>query len=202
VGILKTEAPSVVYQKIFIGFICQFYVFTRFVFFAFDLTEMKKISSRPLMFCRLLTGKICAEASTRPFLPVCLLLLFVFSFTTPAQQDNVGWKLDKTVNNVSFYHSQVACNGKKVILLKLANQNLYKVVVSWNELFVTKQIKEKTAGIAGQKELVLTPGEIYASGCNESKNRNLIILPADISPAYEADVEKFEFSDVTVSPAN
>ena len=78
----------------------------------------------------------------------------------------------------------------------------YKGSVSWKELFVTKQIREKSAGASGKKELILAPGEISASGCQETKNRSLVILPSDISPAYEADVEKFEFSEIAVSPAN
>ena len=201
-GHIKNRSPVCYRRWLRTDSIFYIFAFARYKFFASKHLAMKKISCQSVMVYRMLTGKTHTNAGVNSLLPLCALLFFLFSFTTPDNKDETEWKLDKTVHNVRFYHSVVSCNGKNVVLLKLLNMNSYKVSVSWKELFVTKQIREKSAGASGKKELILAPGEISASGCQETKNRSLVILPSDISPAYEADVEKFEFSEIAVSPAN
>lgn len=123
-------------------------------------------------------------------LPVLLLLAAI---------SPLKWILDTEINGVEFYHSIGECNGKKVVFLKFNNKNNYKVTVSWKELFVTKQIRDKTAGFRGKKEMVLSVGETFASDCATNENEKLLILPIDVSPAYEAEIEKFEFNDISVT---
>ncbi len=108
------------------------------------------------------------------------------------------WVLDQTTGNVEFYHKLVTCQGKKVVLLKLNNKNAYSVKVSWKEVFTT-QMEQQAEGHFGRKELVVAPGEVAAADCTGNHPRALMILPAGVSPAYEANIQKFSYKDILVT---
>ena len=130
---------------------------------------------------------------------VMLLLLStgaVAMYRSAARPDN--WVLDKTVNHVDCYYLLTECGGKKVVLLKFNNKNTYKVKVTWKEVFDT-QLQKGVAGFRGKKQLLIAPGETFASGCADSKNKELLVLPADVIPTYAAEIVAFEFNDIQVT---
>lgn len=110
----------------------------------------------------------------------------------------IKWKLSTTVDGVQFYYAVDKCGDKNNVYLKLNNQNNYKVEVTWKELFTT-QADQPSEGFSGQKRMVVAPGVIEANSCNESKNRSLLILPEDVSPAYEVQIKSFAFKNISVS---
>lgn len=107
------------------------------------------------------------------------------------------WIYDTVINRVQFYHFIVDCIGKKVVFLKFNNQNKNNVEVSWKEVFTTQSALDQE-GFHGLKKLTLITGETSASDCLESKKRNCLILPDDVSPAYEARIQKFKFKEIIV----
>ncbi len=136
---------------------------------------------------------------------VMLLALFVFciAFVAPGNKAAVkddGWVFHQTVINVDFYHMLANCDGKKVVLLKFNNRNNHKVKVSWKEVFST-QFNKDVEGFAGKKILTVAPGETFASGCGDTKNKDLLILPAQVVPTYIAEIAAFEFKELKVSSA-
>ena len=116
----------------------------------------------------------------------------------PIKPADGDWVFDQTVNNVDFYYKMAECNGKKAVLLKLNNKNSYKVKISWKEVFTT-QMEQQAEGHFGKKELIVAPGEVYADGCTSNSHKELLILPTGVSPAYEADIQKFAYKDIIVS---
>ena len=108
------------------------------------------------------------------------------------------WVFDKTVQNVDLYHMITECEGKKVVFLKFNNRNLYKVKISWKEVFVT-QMEKAREGFRGMKQLVLPPGETAQSDCTDVKNKECIIISSQVSPAYPAEILKFEFKDINIT---
>ena len=130
------------------------------------------------------------------------LCAFCIAFVAPGK-DGVkddGWVFHQTVNNVDFYHMLANCDGKKVVLLKFNNRNNHKVKVSWKEAFDT-QFKKGEEGFAGKKILTVAPGETFASGCGDSRYKDLLIMPAQVSPTYIAEISAFEFKELKVSSA-
>ena len=111
-----------------------------------------------------------------------------------------SWIFDKTVGNVDFYHLIAVCGRNKVVFLKFNNKNSYKVNVSWQEVFITKQKNaEKTEGPFRQKQLVLLPGETSQSDCENIKQDELLARPDQTTPVYRAQITKFIFKDVIVT---
>jgi hypothetical protein len=115
-----------------------------------------------------------------------------------ASANSGPWVLDKTVNNVEFYHRMAECSGKKVVFLKMNNKNNYKVKISWKEAYKTKEQKEKIEGIKGTKELVLFPGIKSLDNCNTSKNAELFISPDQVSLTHGVEILQFEFKEINV----
>lgn len=134
-----------------------------------------------------------------PFLFLCSLLYAQNKIVSPDTKST--WVLDKTENNVSFYHKIEICNNQKVVFLKLNNRNAYKVEISWKNVFTTRQTKEKVDGFKGQQKLTIAPGESFATSCTDQQNRKLFIKPMDVSPTYPADITMFEFKDIIVAKA-
>ena len=120
---------------------------------------------------------------------------------SPAKQNfDVDWQLDATVSGVQFYHSITGCNGKKVVFLKFVNTNTYQVKIAWKEVFAT-QADPKIEGYMGQKKLLLPPGETSETDCANSRHKECLILPSQVTPTYNADILKFEYKEITVSKA-
>lgn len=112
-----------------------------------------------------------------------------------------GWVYDKTVNHVDFYHKIISCEGKNAVVLKFINKNSYKVKVSWKEAFETAQVKIMTEAVYGEKELVLSAGETLLSpGCEGSNSKQCLVLSQQAFPHYNADIIKFEFKDILITP--
>lgn len=135
-----------------------------------------------LLFC-LCTGFIAHQINVKPNTPVA---------------DN--WVYHKTVNGVELYHQLTSCNSKTVVLLKFNNKNSHKVKVSWKEVFTT-QLEKSVEGYNGKKQLFIGPGETFSSGCQDDKIKELLILPQQVKPTYEASIKAFEFKDIDVTPA-
>lgn len=108
------------------------------------------------------------------------------------------WVFDKTVQNVDLYHMITACEGQKVVFLKFNNRNMYKVKISWKEVFVT-QMEKAREGFRGMKQLILPPGETAQSDCTDVKNKECLIVASQVSPAYPAEIIQFEFKNINVS---
>jgi hypothetical protein len=131
-----------------------------------------------------------------------LSFLFLSGFSYAQNKMNLPvktgtWILDKTVNNVEFYHMLSVCDGKGVVFLRLSNRNNYPVKIIWKESFDT-QFEKNAKGLAGQKHLNLSKGEFVQGGCNASNFKEGVIQPEQITPTYPADVHGFEFVDVKV----
>ncbi len=114
--------------------------------------------------------------------------------------NSLDWNLDATVSNVELYHAISECNGKKVVFLKFNNKNSGPVTVYWKEVFITQEKNaEKTEGPFGEKQLVLSSGETFSSGCDDIKQKELLARPDQITPVYQAEIIKFNFQDIRVT---
>lgn len=140
---------------------------------------------------------------------LCLLLcaannIYAFAYKengdNDKKQDNLTWKLDATVNNVSFYHVISECDGKKVVLLKFVNKNSSSVSASFKEFFTTQTGSEQTP-FAGKIKLALRPGETVAQSCSDNTCKECLILPEQAFPTHKVTIQEFEFKDIDVSAA-
>lgn len=132
-----------------------------------------------------------------------LLILASFNgpevlYQMPPQQ--VEWQLDTTLEGVQFFHASIACNGKQAVIIKFNNQNNYPVQVSWKEI-LTDEGNQRHESAAGIKKLVINPGETAASGCNENRNRQLLVLPDQSVVTHAIRITQFQFRDLIVSKA-
>jgi hypothetical protein len=109
-----------------------------------------------------------------------------------------AWIFDKIVDNVECYHMIADCSGKKAVFLKFNNKNNYKVKLSWKEGFDT-QFEKHTKGATGQKQFVLSKGEMVQGSCSSAKFREGFISPEQITPTYVADIQDFEYIDIKVT---
>jgi len=108
-----------------------------------------------------------------------------------------GWVLYASVRNVDFYYRIAECTGKKVVFLKFNNRNTQKVKVSWKEVFNT-QFEVQKEGFRGTKQLMLPVGETAQSDCSNLKVKELLVLPSQVNPSYNADIKKFHFKNISV----
>lgn len=109
------------------------------------------------------------------------------------------WKLDTTVGNVDLYYKIAACEGVNTVFLKFNNRNNYTVNISWKDLFITQQVTNKSAGVKGEKNLVLTPGETAAEDCEDTQNKECILFAEKEIPAYKATITAFHFEYIRVN---
>lgn len=112
--------------------------------------------------------------------------------------NNDAWVLDTVIQNVSFYHQLVSCNGKNAVLLKFVNNSTTSVKVSWKEACQTLQNTNEIESFSGLKELVIPTGTTEASNCNDTANKKCIISAFDVHPAFIADITSFKFINPTV----
>ncbi|MDH7461867.1 hypothetical protein QEG73_11285 [Chitinophagaceae bacterium 26-R-25] len=155
-------------------------------------------------------------ASQSPHLLRTVLLLAVsFCFIAPLQSGNgkhassstnkiistpnadEQWTLAKSTNKVDIYYVIKDCKGQKTVFLKVDNKNNYAVTVSWKEKFETQQ-KVTVEGAAG-KQLVLAAGEIVQASCDNDAAKECVIAASQITPAFKADVSKYDVSNLSVS---
>ncbi len=140
----------------------------------------------------------------KKFNPLIFILSAVFlsSFSTHLSPQLIvpkeSWKLVKTVDNVDFFYLIKDCKGERTVFLKLNNKNKHAVKVSWNEVFETQQ-KVTVKGLNGKKTLTLAAGQTLQAGCDNAVAKECIIPASKISPAFKADVSKYEITDVSVS---
>lgn len=124
--------------------------------------------------------------------------VFQHALYLPPDARPADWIYDKTVDNVECYHMITACEGKKVVLLKFNNKNSGAVKVTWKEVFKT-QMEQKREGYAGKKQLLIPAGETAASGCADSKNKELLISSSQVAPTYAAEIQSFEYKEIQVT---
>ena len=114
-----------------------------------------------------------------------------------AQTDS--WVLDTVIQNVSFYHQLVNCNGKTAVLLKFENNSGASVKVSWKEGFATLQTTGFIDGFYGMKELVISVGITEPANCTDNDNKKCIISAFDVDPTFIAGITSFKFISPTIS---
>jgi hypothetical protein len=115
---------------------------------------------------------------------------------------DISWTLDKTVNNVDFYHKLIACGDKKAVLLKIENRNNFNVEITWKQIIGSKQIPNSTEESSTSQTLIVEPGITESVDCSENNNPILVILPTEINPTFLADIENFNFSSITIKELN
>jgi len=125
-----------------------------------------------------------------------LLLCLYFSLLSFGQ---TNWQLKSSMNGVQFFSALTNCNGNPAVILKFVNTTQNEMKISWKEAFQVKESTTKTEAFYGAKELVVLPGDTYATGCSEVKNRKCLILPEDAIPTQKVTITDFEFRDITVS---
>ena len=139
------------------------------------------------------------------FLIIIVMLLcnqLIAQKHTASLPDKTGvWILDKSINNVDFYHMIKECNGNKVVAVKFHNKNKYNVDVNWSESFST-QLEENATGAKGVKNLILHPGVTSYSDCSSQNHRKFMTNNEEVSPAYEAVISKFDFINIQVKKSN
>lgn len=114
------------------------------------------------------------------------------------QSDAITWQLNATVSGVAFYHTVADCNGKKIVLLKLHNTNLYQVDASWDSFFT--QISPRSGSRADlSKKIILQPGEFVANSCENNMHKDLRVDPAEADPTHAVDAVSFAFKHISVS---
>ncbi len=131
------------------------------------------------------------------------LLLVLFCGAVNAQlpkATKVDWIKTGMHKGVEFYYAIGTCENTKSVFLKFVNKNNYPVKATWNELFQTKQVPELKAGFEGTKKMVLQVGETFPIDCNDPKKGSLILSALRAIPTYNADIEKFAFSDISITP--
>lgn len=155
-------------------------------------------------------------ASQSPHLQRAVLLLAVlFFFTAPLQSGNgkhassstnqvttrinsdEQWTLAKSTDKVDIYYVIKDCKGQKTVFLKVDNKNSYAVKVSWKEKFQTLQ--KVTVDGASAKQLVLNAGETIQASCDNDAAKECVIAASQVTPAFKADVSKYDVADVSVS---
>ncbi len=151
---------------------------------------------RALSFFLLTSCLITAETSGHGFYRGSSFPIITSAADKPAGTE---WVLDKTVGKVDFYYKISSCRGLSVVLLKFNNRNKYNVKISWRDIFVTRQVEPKTTGILSERQLILKPGEMSASNCDETKNKECMIFSSEAIPAYRADILQYGFKDITVT---
>lgn len=109
------------------------------------------------------------------------------------------WILDKTIGNVDVYHKIANCEGSAVVMLKFDNKNTHAVKISWNELYLTKQVTQKIKGSKGSKSLVLPPGETAAKNCEDTMNTACMRFAAQAITSFKADIIGYEYLDLVVN---
>ena len=114
------------------------------------------------------------------------------------KEESLVWKLDATINNVSFYHALSECNGRKIAFLKFDNKNNVTTSVSWKETVKT-QLRAEEKAIRGEQRLSLPPGETFETSCAGTVCKACVILPEQVNPTYLAQIVDFSFTDITVS---
>jgi|GEM_PF-1557298 len=155
-------------------------------------------------------------ASQSPHLLRAVLLLAVsFCFTSSLQSGNgkhassstnkniskpnadEQWTLAKSTDKVDIYYVIKDCKGQRTVFLKVDNKNNYAVKVSWKEKFETQQ-KVTVEGAAG-KELVLAAGATIQATCDNDNAKECVISASQVTPAFKADVSKYDVSSLSVS---
>lgn len=115
---------------------------------------------------------------------------------------NDSWILDKTINNVDFYHKIVTCEDKKAVLLKFDNKNSFSVKISWKQIVNSKQEPNATDEFSSLNTLIVNSGSVEATDCSDNNNDLLVVLPSEASPMYMADILSFSFSNIVVKEIN
>ncbi|MDI3319935.1 hypothetical protein [Pinibacter soli] len=117
----------------------------------------------------------------------------IISYTNSDEQ----WILAKSTGKVEIYYVIKDCKGQQTVFLKVDNKNSYAVKVSWKEKFETQQ-KVTVSGAAG-KQLVLAAGETILAGCDNDAAKECVIAASQVTPAFKADVSKYDVVDLSVS---
>jgi hypothetical protein len=156
-------------------------------------------------------------ASQSPHLQrVVLLLAVLFCFTASLHSGNgkivssstnkivsqsnsdEQWILAKSTDKVDIYYViKDNCKGQQTVFLRVDNKNSYAVKVSWKEKFETQQ-KVTVLGPAG-KQLALAAGESIQASCDNDAVKECVIAASQVTPAFKADISKYDVADLSVS---
>ena len=154
-----------------------------------------------ILFVRLVFNKKVECRSIKKTFITCFLFFLLSGLSADpglTEGSKRNWILDKSIDNVDFYYSITTCNGESVVFLKFDNKNTYDVKISWEESFITTQVKEKRNGFNGVKNLVLHRGITAQEDCENIRYKECFILPVQVNPAYKPIVEVFEYKSIQV----
>ena len=107
------------------------------------------------------------------------------------------WTLAKSTDKVDISYVIKDCKGQKTVFLKVDNKNKYAVTVNWKEKFETLQ--KVTVDGTANKQLVLAAGETILASCDNNAAQQLVIASSQVTPAFKADVSKYDVADISVS---
>jgi hypothetical protein len=124
-------------------------------------------------------------------------ILIVFLALSGSSHAQSPWVLSQSKGNVELYYRIDVCGADSVVFLKFVNNNPAVVTVHWKELFDT-QLEAGAAGFSGAKTLVLPPGVTEGNDCSQNTLPDCVILPAEVSPAYQAQIRGFAFTDIVI----
>jgi hypothetical protein len=162
-----------------------------------------KMKSPQLKRTTFLPGFMCRQGGL--LLIALVIQAILSSFGAPAEtvaprfdvNQTPEWTLYTTVRNVDFYYRIADCSGKKVVLMKFNNRNAQRVKVTWKEVFNT-QFEAQKEGFRGTKQLTLPTGETSQTDCANIRVKELVVLPGQVNPTYQADIKRFNFKNITV----
>lgn len=143
--------------------------------------------------------KILLHAKFMAATLIALMLYTASEAKTISRKSNTfdsTWKLDATVNDVECYYKIENCNGTNIVFLAFNNKNSGDVKITWVDVLNT-QFDTGLPSIAGQKELILAPGESSVYDCNSPANI-AIVNPLEVHPAYIAAFSGYSFKVISV----
>ncbi|HTN05161.1 hypothetical protein [Agriterribacter sp.] len=123
------------------------------------------------------------------------------NYPLSSAEQYLNWQHNKTVGGVELYYAISLCKGGSAVFLKMNNKNRYPVEVSWKEVFET-QAEKAAEGYGGVKKIIVQPGEIFESDCDNPTHKVLVVPAGNAIPTYIAVISNFNYKDVTVNKAN
>lgn len=108
---------------------------------------------------------------------------------------DADWKLDTTINGVSFYYSIATCGNEQVILLAIENNNKSVVAFNWKDEVL---IDGKRSSALAFKTFTMQPSERKEGQCDAALLPILIVRKQDISETGD-NLTAYHYLDLKVN---